>query len=133
MLTLKVRSDHNCKQYETEVGIRCSFQTLEKSVDGYMRFEDFLNNSHIYARGYQRDLKKSALSRALKRLREKGYIDKERFESGIIFKLTDKGRGKSLGDKIIENKEWDGKWRVIIFDIPEQNRRVRKVEINEQP
>lgn len=100
-------------------------QTLEKSVDGFLRFEDFCNNSHIYARGYQRDLKKSSLSQSLKRLREQGYINKEIFEGRVIYKLTDKGIGKSVGSNL-EKKDWDGKWRIIIFDIPEQNRRIRK-------
>jgi hypothetical protein len=48
---------------------------LERSVDGYVRLGDFANNSHIYARGYDRPLKKSALSQAIKRLRKRGLID----------------------------------------------------------
>jgi len=44
------------------------------------------------------------------------------------WELTPKGRIeiiKIILWKKLENKKWDGKWRVIIFDIPEMNRRDR--------
>ena len=43
--------------------------------------------------------------------------------------LTEKGKVKALTYSIqnmkIENKEWDGKWRIVIFDIPEKIRKGR--------
>ena len=42
--------------------------------------------------------------------------------------MTPKGRIeiiKIILWKKLENKKWDGKWRVIIFDIPEMSRRDR--------
>jgi len=43
--------------------------------------------------------------------------------------LTERGRLKSLTYKLsemsIQKKEWDGKWRVVIFDIPEKIREGR--------
>ena len=45
------------------------------------------------------------------------------------FYLTDKGRIKIIKNIIKaknNNKEWDGKWRAIIFDIPELNRKERR-------
>ena len=46
--------------------------TLEKSVDGLVRINDLLNHSGYYAYGggWDYPLNKSALSQALKRLRE---------------------------------------------------------------
>lgn len=100
---------------------------LEKAVDGYIRFEDFAYNPHIYARGYDRSLKKSALSQAFKRLREMGLIDFVD-DQQLIYRLTDKGLDKALWTKLILDKEkWDGKWRLVIFDIPEKRRTVREV------
>jgi len=43
--------------------------------------------------------------------------------------LTEKGRVKTLTYKFsemkIENKIWDGKWRMVVFDIPEKIRKGR--------
>jgi len=97
---------------------------LEKSVDGYLRFEDFAYHHYRYHYGIP-ELKKSSLSQALKRLRENGLIelidDKE-----LIIRLTDIGRDKILWEKIKNsNEKWDGKWRVVIWDIPEKRRVAR--------
>ena len=98
---------------------------LEKTVDGYIRLEDFLYNTHIYAKGYERTLKKSEFSQALKRLRERGLVERGLIdENKIIFKLTQLGRD-ALGFESVREFDWDGKWRVVIFDIPEKNKRVR--------
>lgn len=95
---------------------------LEKAIDGYVRFEDFAYHHYRYHYGIP-ELKKSALSAALKRLREAGYIEKGINEGQVILKLTELGQ-EALGPKFDENK-WDGKWRIVIFDIPEDKRGIR--------
>lgn len=95
---------------------------LEKTVDGYVRFEDFTTHYYRYHHGLP-ELKKSALAVTLKRLREAGYVEKDISESKVILKLTSLGR-EALGLKFDENK-WDGKWRIVIFDIPENKRGIR--------
>ena len=102
-------------------------KALEKSVDGYVRVEDFLYNTHIYARGYERHLKKSNLSKIIKGLREKGYIDTKKHGRNLILKLTDKGKAEAVVNKILENEDWDGVWRIVIFDIPEDMKKVRDI------
>lgn len=101
--------------------------TLEKAVDGYMRIEDFASNPGLYAY-YSRDfLKKSSLSQALKRLREGGLIELVS-DRDLTFRLTDKGREKVvLASFLQDNKAWDGKWRLVIFDVPEKRRTVRDI------
>lgn len=99
---------------------------LEKTVDSYIRFEDFAYHHYRYHYGIP-ELKKSALAAALKRLREKGFIEEEKIDSGeIIWKLTDTGRTILLLEGE-EKKEWDGKWRIVVFDIPEQKRLIRNL------
>lgn len=102
---------------------------LEKSVDGFIRLDHFTNNPHLYAYygWWDRPLKKSALSQAFKRLRENGLVefidDKE-----IIFRLTDKGKDKALWTKIrFVDEKWDGKWRLVIWDIPEKRKLIREM------
>lgn len=98
---------------------------LEKTIDGYIRFEHCIYNPGLYAYYdyWDRPLKKSELARALKRLREKGLIEEIKLKDDIIFKLT--SAGKELVSE--DFKEWDGKWRIIIFDIPEEKRIIRNL------
>lgn len=99
---------------------------LEKAVDGYVRFEHFAYNPGLYAYYdyWDRPLKKSGLAQALKRLREQGLIEEDKIGHEVILKLTDAGRDLVL-DTEIDDKKWDGKWRIVVFDIPEQKRLVR--------
>ena len=60
-------------------------------------------------------------------LMRKGYVEKVEAPEGIVIKLTDKGRQKllffNLGE--IQSKEsvkWDGKWRMVFFDVAETDR-----------
>lgn len=99
---------------------------LEKSVDGYCRFEDFTYHHYRYRYGIP-NLKKSALAAALKRLREKGFIENDHVdEQGLIIKLTNEGRTVMLLEGV-EPTRWDGKWRIVVFDIPEQKRIIRNL------
>lgn len=102
---------------------------LEKAVDGAVRLNDFGQNPgyYVYWDGWEYPLDKSTLSKTLKRLREKGLVD---FVSDqeIVLKLTDKGREKAILAKLLlEDKKWDGKWRIIIFDVPEKRRLARDI------
>ncbi len=96
---------------------------LEKSVDGYIKWEDFTYRSYKQLYGYP-NLKRSSLSQALKRLRESGLIEKVKVSNDLVFKLTDAGRELISSD---DDGKWDGKWRIVIFDIPEQKRIVRNL------
>lgn len=95
---------------------------LEKTVDGMVGFEEFA--SHAYRQYDFRDLKSSEFGQTLRRLREKGYIEEDKIDANkVILKLTTLGKDV-LGGGFDESK-WDGIWRVVIFDIPEQKRVVR--------
>jgi len=99
--------------------------SFDKAENGYIRLEDFLNNSEDYIKGYERPITKANLSQSLKRLREKGWIvflDQEK----LLMKLTNKGREQALQSSFHDSSaEWDGKWRLVIFDIPEKRRPAR--------
>ncbi|MBI2338303.1 CRISPR-associated endonuclease Cas2 [Candidatus Daviesbacteria bacterium] len=101
---------------------------LEKAVDGYVRFEDFTYHHYRYHYGIP-ELKKSSLAQAIKRLREKGFVEKTTLkdEGKIIFKLTEAGKEFLLLSKSDEEIDWDGKWRIVVFDIPEKQRKIRNI------
>ncbi|KKP33135.1 MAG: hypothetical protein A2360_00490 [Candidatus Staskawiczbacteria bacterium RIFOXYB1_FULL_32_11] len=65
------------------------------------------------------------------RLRERGFIDFYYKGSQIYFTLTEKGKKKAgwlkVDDlKINKPKKWDGKWRILSFDIVELKRSYRE-------
>ncbi|MBI2596559.1 CRISPR-associated endonuclease Cas2 [Candidatus Daviesbacteria bacterium] len=97
---------------------------LEKTVDGYVRLEDFTYHHYRYRYGIP-ELRKSSLSQALRRLREGGLIEQTKVKDDVIIKLTQ--AGKELISDNYEEKDWDGKWRIVIFDIPEQKRIIRNL------
>lgn len=64
-------------------------------------------------------IKRSAIT-----LKKRGYIKIEKRDGEIYVALTDKGRKEALLHnlklgKSNKHKKWDGEWRIIIFDIPE--------------
>lgn len=64
--------------------------------------------------------------KATERLRKRNLIFGERRGKRIIFELTDEGRAEAdkikLKLEMAKRKRWDGKWRIIIFDVPEKLR-----------
>lgn len=64
-------------------------------------------------------------------LKYEGYISVKRKRGKIEINLTRKGKKKinelNLWDlKIEKEKKWDGKWRIVLFDVPKKLDRVRE-------
>jgi phenylacetic acid degradation operon negative regulatory protein len=98
---------------------------LEKAVDGFVRIEDLYRHGSNYAQSTY--LPKSQLAQSIKRLRENGLIDFIDDEK-LVVRLTDSGKDKALWLKMrLEDQKWDGKWRLVIWDIPETRRIARDV------
>ena len=98
---------------------------LEKAVDGYVRFEDFTYHSGRYVYGDPSILKKAGLAQAIKRLRDGELVEEVKLGEDIIYKLTQTGREFLNPEN--KNDKWDGKWRIVVFDIPEQKRAIRNL------
>jgi len=63
----------------------------------------------------------------LAKLKNLGFAEKEKNDTDIYYKITDKGE-KYFDDvlSILKQKDrWDKKWRLVMFNIPEKNRAVR--------
>ncbi len=68
------------------------------------------------------------LNSLIYKLHKKGWLKVEYKEAKRIITLTNKGELEALFQKATlppESNTWDNKWRLIIFDIPEDARRVR--------
>ncbi|TSC69136.1 MAG: phenylacetic acid degradation operon negative regulatory protein [Parcubacteria group bacterium Gr01-1014_56] len=69
---------------------------------------------------------------AAQRLADKGFIKFEKRKKGVFLVLTEKGeqyvRQASLADfQIRKPKQWDKRWRLVLFDIPERRKRLREI------
>ena len=100
---------------------------LEKTTDGIVRFDDWRHSSFYYLGGWEKPLKKNSFAQAMRRLRIDGYLNLEEYNNKLILKLTEAGKTEALLRKALRDENWDGKWRIVIFDIPEKHRRVRNV------
>lgn len=78
-----------------------------------------------------KEIDRLALHRAIKNLYKSKLIDIKEDESGIAtLVLTKNGEQKALKydlDNMIIPKmsKWDNKWRVVLFDVPEKQRKLR--------
>lgn len=79
-----------------------------------------------------KDIEKRALKRAIKSLYESKMIEMkyDKKKDAVAVVLTDKGKKKALTydlDKmeIKKPQKWDRKWRIVLFDIPESNKKER--------
>lgn len=63
------------------------------------------------------------------KLRKKGWLRLEKRDGKSFLRLTEKGEWEllkyRLRQKTLEKRHWDGKWRLVIFDVKEFKRGVR--------
>ncbi|MFH0852655.1 MAG: hypothetical protein V1845_03565 [bacterium] len=72
----------------------------------------------------------SRVRQSIRRLRRRGVVNSQIKGGKMIVVLTNKGKQEVLkynfeGIKLKRQKNWDGKWRVVIFDIPEPKKAAR--------
>ncbi len=70
------------------------------------------------------------VDRTLKRLIRRGLVEEVQRGRMVGFSLTDRGREYLMrhelaNAKLEQPKKWDGKWRLVVFDIQEKRRHVR--------
>jgi len=73
---------------------------------------------------------RARIKKSVWRLEKSGYI-KRKDGKGGLFMLTEKGREKAMRYalaqmKIVEQKKWDKKWRIVMFDVPEKKKQARR-------
>lgn len=80
--------------------------------------------------GRPRRFPRKQFKTTLNRLEKKGIISAMSDRTSWKYALTNEGKKLLEKRKVYDisirpPKEWDGKWRLVIFDIPEQHRRAR--------
>lgn len=71
------------------------------------------------------------LKQILKRLHKQKLVEVSETQNGYTVKITEKGRQRllkyNLDELSVINKKWDGKWRIIIYDVEESKKSLRNV------
>lgn len=72
-----------------------------------------------------------ALARSIKNLVESGYAEMRQSDNQSYLKITKKGKSKLdriklEGEEALVPRTWDGFWRIIILDIPEERKNERE-------
>lgn len=81
----------------------------------------------------RRDYSGWGMRRTLKRLAKQKYVRVSEDTGGqVMVRITNQGMTRALSYKVDSMvlqipKKWDGKWRVVVFDIPEKYKRIRDV------
>lgn len=80
-----------------------------------------------------KEVERQSLRRAIKRLYEAKLIDEKQNSDGTItIVLSENGKRKVLTYdlekmEIKKPKQWDRKWRVVLFDIPDSRKKLREI------
>ena len=91
-----------------------------------------LTPPHFYKNGEGLGERKNyALARLIKNLIESGYAEMRQSDNQSYLKITKKGKNKLNcikleGDEALVPRVWDGFWRIIILDIPEERKNERE-------
>lgn len=80
--------------------------------------------------GPKNSFDRARIKKSVRRLEQAGYI-KQKDSKGESFQLTEKGRERAMRYalaqmKIAEQKTWDKKWRLVMFDVPEGKVQARR-------
>lgn len=79
-----------------------------------------------------RDRERQRYRRMWQRLQERKLVKIKETSDGQVVEITQAGFKKALKYKIEEMKikkpkKWDGKWRIVIFDVPEKKKGARDI------
>ncbi len=70
-----------------------------------------------------------SVEKAAHQLERQGLVEKQSTKDGILIKITHKGKTQILKYNFLEMKplteKWDGKWRLVFFDVSELKRTTR--------
>lgn len=102
--------------------------------DAFLEFIELMpmpfETPHMHLRrisGWPKEYRKSRINQELRRMKDRGWIEEAERQGKKFLKLTAKGKVEGLCRKIqsirkVARREWDGKWRLALFDIPEKGR-----------
>jgi phenylacetic acid degradation operon negative regulatory protein len=109
------------------LGIGGLIDVMEEIKDPLHLISNYYQTIHGYIPSR---FKKSYLSKTMWRAIKTGNIEKIIKNGEVIYRLTGSGEEKLRRDfplLFFQKQDWDGLWRVVIFDIEEEIKRVREL------
>jgi DNA-binding transcriptional regulator PaaX len=98
---------------------------LEKAAEGALLLEDFTYEGQMRSWNGINIKKDMSLVMAVRRLRENGMIERKKNQDNkTVLRLTNMGNEFVVGRS---GNNWDGKYRLVIWDIPENKRVIRNL------
>ncbi len=103
-------------------------------LDAFLEFVEIMpmpfETPHMHLRrigGWPKEYPRHRIKQELRRMKDRGWIEEAERQGKTFLKLTAKGKVEGLCRRIeiirsMDKKEWDGKWRIALFDIPEKGR-----------
>ncbi|MBI2613492.1 MAG: hypothetical protein HYW62_01875 [Candidatus Levybacteria bacterium] len=98
-------------------------------------FEEIKDPLHLVSKSYEnmygwvpKQYKKHQFNHLVWRTLRAGYIEKIEKEGKMYIRITSQGAKMAQRDfplLHLQNKKWDGKWRIVMFDIAEIQKRKR--------
>lgn len=90
-------------------------------AESYRRLKESMNIS------FWDEYYKSSVKNGVDKLLRKGQVEVRETEEGIMVRITDRGRTAVIKRKLEEvgiakPTKWDGKWRMVFFDVEELER-----------
>lgn len=77
-----------------------------------------------YTYGLSDSVSKNAAKSAIQRLKKNGCLEKIEKNGETLYRITEQGRNK-IEKFLFDREMWDGRWRIVIYDIPELQKRDR--------
>ncbi len=79
----------------------------------------------------KRHYKSQSVYKTLKRLQNQRLVEIGEKDGRTVITITEKGKKRLLAYdfeemRILKPKKWDGKWRIVGFDIPEKQKKARE-------
>lgn len=130
---VKRKKSSDTKQKMRRACISVARRLADILIDiGYLVTEPFETHYHHHwgMEGWPEEIPAYRLRQEVKRMRDRGWIREAEKNGKKFLKLTEKGRLEMLYRRLkatcaMPKNTWDRKWRLIMFDIPEQGRRER--------
>ena len=116
--------------------VRKILETLSTPfTEGKLNLGDAVYHPYRLLYGDLRNVyKRESLDQALNRAKRRGFIRKSKIDGETYIAITEIGKQRlvkfgSKPDFHINpvDKDWDGKYRIVLFDIPENDRLIRDV------
>lgn len=101
-------------------------RTLVVSLKVLGELDSILTNPYQYTHGLP--YKEEVVTDAVQRLVRNGYLSREGRGRRALYRITRKGENRvreRISIFLMGTPSWDGKWRIVIFDIEETQRRTR--------